>query len=85
MRSSIVNYYCVIIHARYTVLFIDKFKLIILLMRKATRDSNHISKTPSNKPQVSITNDYRDKKLEFKIFKPKLAHLSNIIDKKLFK
>ena len=29
--------------------------------------------------------DYGDKELEFKIFKLKLAHLSNIIDKKLFK
>ena len=28
---------------------------------------------------------YGDKELEFKIFKLKLAHLSNIIDKKLFK
>ena len=30
-------------------------------------------------------NNYGDKELEFKIFKLKLAHLSNIIDKKLFK
>ena len=30
-------------------------------------------------------NDYGVKELEFKIFKLKLAHLSNIIDKKLFK
>ena len=29
--------------------------------------------------------NYGDKELEFKIFKTKLAHLSNIIDKKLFK
>ena len=29
-------------------------------------------------------NDFDDKELEFKIFKLKLAHLSNIIDKKLF-
>ena len=29
--------------------------------------------------------NYGDKELEFKIFKLKLAHLSNIIDKKLFK
>ena len=29
--------------------------------------------------------DYGNKELEFKIFKLKLAHLSNIIDKKLFK
>ena len=32
-----------------------------------------------------FTNDYCDKELEFKIFKLRLAHLSNIIDKKLFK
>ena len=30
-------------------------------------------------------NDYGDKELEFKIFKLKLAYLSNIIDKKIFK
>ena len=29
-------------------------------------------------------NDFGDKELKFKIFKLKLAHLSNIIDKKLF-
>ena len=29
--------------------------------------------------------NYGDKELEFKIFKLKLAHLSNIIDKKLIK
>ena len=28
--------------------------------------------------------DFDDKELKFKIFKLKLAHLSNIIDKKLF-
>ena len=32
-----------------------------------------------------FVHDYGDKELEFKIFKLKLAHLSNIIDKKLFK
>ena len=30
-------------------------------------------------------NDFGDKELKFKIFKLRLAHLSNIIDKKLFK
>ena len=30
-------------------------------------------------------NDFDDKELKFKIFKLRLAHLSNIIDKKLFK
>ena len=28
--------------------------------------------------------DFDDKELKYKIFKPKLAHLSNIIHKKLF-
>ena len=32
-----------------------------------------------------FVHDYGDKELEFKIFKLKLAHLSNIIDKKLKK
>ena len=32
-----------------------------------------------------FTDDYGDKELEFKIFKLKFAHLSNIIDKRLFK
>ena len=32
-----------------------------------------------------FTDDYGDKELEFKIFKLKLAHMSNIIHKKLFK
>ena len=31
-----------------------------------------------------FVHDYGDKELEFKIFKLKLAHLSNIIDKKIF-
>ena len=32
-----------------------------------------------------IIEDYSDKELEFKIFEVTLAHLSNIIDKKVFK
>ena len=38
-----------------------------------------------NLNEYCFINDYGDKELEFKIFKLKLAHLSNIIDKKLFK
>ena len=38
-----------------------------------------------NLNEYYFINDYGDKELEFKIFKLKLAHLSNIIDKKLFK
>ena len=32
-----------------------------------------------------VINDYGDKEFKFKIFKLTLAHLSNIIDKKIFK
>ena len=32
-----------------------------------------------------VINDYGDKEFKFKIFKITLAHLSNIIDKKIFK
>ena len=38
-----------------------------------------------NLNEYCFINDYGDKELEFKIFKLKLAHLSNIIDKMLFK
>ena len=42
-----------------------------------------IKKVESLDEYYSI-NDFGDKELQFKIFKLKLAHLSNIIDKKLF-
>ena len=38
-----------------------------------------------NLNEYYFINDYGDKELEFKIFKLKVAHLSNIIDKKIFK
>ena len=38
-----------------------------------------------NLNEYYFINDYGDKELEFKIFKLKLAYLSNIIDKKIFK
>ena len=37
-----------------------------------------------NLEEYYFINDFDDKELKFKIFKLKLAHLSNIIDKKLF-
>ena len=37
-----------------------------------------------NLNEYCFINDYGDKELEFKIFKLKLAHLSNIIDKTIF-
>ena len=51
-----------------------------------------IDESKSFEDQIKSMNNKRskwillgDKELEFKIFKPKLAHLSNIIGKKLFK
>ena len=38
-----------------------------------------------NLNEYYFINDYGNKELEFKIFKQELAHLSDIIDKKLFK
>ena len=38
-----------------------------------------------NLNEYCFINDYGDKELEFKIFKLKLAYLSNIIDKRIFK
>ena len=38
-----------------------------------------------NPNEYWFINDYGDKQLEFKIFQLKLAHLPNIIDKKIFK
>ena len=37
-----------------------------------------------NLEEYYFNKDFGDKKLKFKIFKLKLAHLSNIVDKKLF-
>ena len=37
-----------------------------------------------NLEEYYCNKDFRDKKLKFKVFKLKLAHLLNIIDKKLF-
>ena len=38
-----------------------------------------------NLNEYQFTEDYGDKELKFKIFNLKLAHLSNIIDKEIFK
>ena len=37
-----------------------------------------------NLDEYRFMDDYGDKELKFKIFKLELAHLSNIIDKKIF-
>ena len=42
-------------------------------------------KKVENLNEYYFIEDYGDKELEFKIFKLKLARLSNIIDKKIFK
>ena len=42
-------------------------------------------KKVKNLNEYYYINDYGDKELEFKIFKIKRAHLSNIIGKKIFK
>ena len=45
---------------------------------------NKIDKKVENLDGFYFFNDFGDKKLEFKFFKLKLAHLPNIIDEKLF-
>ena len=52
---------------------------------KSFEDQIKSIKKVENLDEYYFTDDYGDKELEFKIFKLKLAHLSNIIDKKLFK
>ena len=51
---------------------------------KSFEDQIKSIKKVENLNEYYFINDYGDKELEFKIFKLKLAHLSNIIDKKLF-
>ena len=52
---------------------------------KSFEDQIKSIKKVENLNEYYFINDCGDKELEFKIFKLKLAHLSNIIDKKLFK
>ena len=52
---------------------------------KSFEDQIKSIKKVENLDEYYFTDDYGDKELEFKIFKLKLAHLSNIIDKKIFK
>ena len=52
---------------------------------KSFEDQIKSIKKVENLDEYYFIDDYGDKELEFKIFKLKLAHLSNIIDKKLFK
>ena len=52
---------------------------------KSFEDQIKSIKKVENLDEYYFTDDYGDKELEFKIFKLKLAHMSNIIHKKLFK
>ena len=51
---------------------------------KSFEDQIKSIKKVENLEEYYFINDFGDKELKFKIFKLKLAHLSNIIDKKLF-
>ena len=48
-------------------------------------NTNKIDKKSRKSKYYYFINDYGNKELEFKIFKLKLAYLSNIIDKMIFK
>ena len=52
---------------------------------KSFEDQIESIKKAKNLNEYYNINDYGNKELEFKIFKLNLAHLSNIIDKKIFK
>ena len=52
---------------------------------KSFKDQIKSIRKVENLNEYYFINDYGDKKLEFKIFKLKLACLSNIINKKVFK
>ena len=52
---------------------------------KSFKDQIRSIRKVENVNEFYFINNYSDKELEFKIFKLKLAHLSNIIDKKLLK
>ena len=51
---------------------------------KSFEDQIKLFKKVENLNEYWFINDYGDKELKFKIFKLKLADLSNIIDEKLF-
>ena len=61
----------------YLVEIIDK--------SKSFEDQMKSIKNVKNLDEYYFSNDHGDKELKFKYFNLKLAHLSNIIDKKLFK
>ena len=52
---------------------------------KSFEDQKKSIRKVENLNEYQFTEDYGDKELKFKIFNLKLAHLSNIIDKEIFK
>ena len=58
---------------------------VIIDKPKSFEDQIKSIRKVENLHEYWFTDDYADKELEFKIFQLKLAHLSNIIDKKIFK
>ena len=62
----------------------DNLDEIIDKLKSFEHQTKSIRKV-ENLNEYWFINDYGDKQLEFKIFQLKLAHLPNIIDKKIFK
>ena len=60
-------------------------EIIDKLKSKPFEDQIESIRKVENLDEYYFINDYDDKELEFKIFKLKLSHLPNIIDKKFFK
>ena len=60
--------------------YLDK----VIDISKSFEDQIESLEKVRNLEEYYFINDFDDKELESKIFKLKLAHLSNIIDKKLF-
>ena len=56
----------------------------IIEKSKSFEDQIKLLKKVEDISEYWFTKDYGDKELKFKIFKLRLAHLSNIIDKKIF-
>ena len=61
--------------------YLDK----IIDKSKSFEDQIKSIRKVENLNEYQFTEDYGDKELKFKIFNLKLAHLSNIIDKEIFK
>ena len=96
MKMKMTKHQC---HQMMKMIMKIKMKMKISIIIKELNDclDEIIDKSKSFEDQVKwmeivenlnefyFINGYGDRELEFKISKLKLAHLSNIIDKKLFK